>query len=215
MSTDTTGRRQKVVMALGIATIILFSANLLTVLAKHFWPDHGLPFLTQQEVAVAESPHAVFEYRVQADRHDHKHKHRVVIRTPSAVSEIHFDQLDRDIADMEQAARRLEREINREMTRFNSENIQFHTARAIEIAEEAADAAADRHTVRIFKSGSDDGLVEVKVNALVDGEQVIELQQSLEEDIRIELEQAMEKLETELENVVERKHRVRRRSNDS
>jgi hypothetical protein len=213
MSTDETGRRQKVVMALGIATIILFSANLLTVLAKHFWPDNGLPFLTQQEVAVADSPHAVYEYRVQADRHDHKHKHRVVIRTPSAVSEIHIDQLDRDIAEMEQAARRLEREINREMARFNSENIQFHTARAIEIAEEVADAEANRHTLRIFKSGSDDGLVEVKVN--VDSDQMIELQQSLEEDIRIELEQAMEQLETELEGVVERKNRVRRRTSDS
>ena len=115
MSTDTSERRQKVVMALGIATIILFSANLLTVLAKHFWPEKNLPFLTEQEVAV-EAPNSFeYEVRVYAERpHDHR-KHRVIIKAPDAVSHIVVDELDREIAEMEAAAERLERELSVEL----------------------------------------------------------------------------------------------------
>ena len=115
MSTDTSERRQKVVMALGIATIILFSANLLTVLAKHFWPEKNLPFLTEQEVAV-EAPNSFeYEVRVYAERpHDHR-KHRVIIKAPNAVSHIVVDELDREIAEMEAAAERLERELSVEL----------------------------------------------------------------------------------------------------
>jgi len=132
MSTDTSERRQKVVMALGIATIILFSANLLTVLAKHFWPEKGLPFMTEQEVAV-EAPNR-FEYRVQVYHerpHEHK-RHRVIVKTPSTAPQIivdgHLleghvspaevivlDELDREIAEMESAAQRLEQELSIEL----------------------------------------------------------------------------------------------------
>lgn len=120
MSTDTSERRQKVVMALGIATIILFSANLLTVLAKHFWPEQNLPFVSEQEVAVEAPNQFEYEVRVYADRpHEHR-KHRVIIRAPKvrvsdAVSHIVVDELDRDIAEMEAAAERLERELSIEL----------------------------------------------------------------------------------------------------
>jgi hypothetical protein len=115
MSTETIEKRQKVVMALGIATIILFSANLLAVLAKHFWPDKGLPFMTEQEVTVEAPSHYEYEVYVRHERpHEHR-KHRIVVRTPSAVSHFVVDELDRDIADMEKAAVRLERELTMEL----------------------------------------------------------------------------------------------------
>ena len=41
MATDNPERRNRIVMALGIATIVSFSANLLTALAKHFWPEQA------------------------------------------------------------------------------------------------------------------------------------------------------------------------------
>jgi len=41
MATENPDRRQKIVMGLGIVTILLLSANLLTSAAKHFWPTWG------------------------------------------------------------------------------------------------------------------------------------------------------------------------------
>lgn len=151
MSTDETSRRQRVVMALGIATIILFSANLLTVLAKHFWPDHSLPFLSKQEVVVAEAPMAHFEVRIDGDRSAQRYRHRIVLRAPHGVSTIHLDELDRDIADMEAAANRLERELNQELSAVNSENImRLELDRAAQKLHETQ-AAYEKHVIRAQK----------------------------------------------------------------
>ena len=138
MSTDTSERRQKVVMALGIATIILFSANLLTVLAKHFWPEKSLPFMTEQEVTADAPSH--FEYKVHVfhERPREHRKHRVIVRTPSAVSHIVVDELDRDIADMEEAAARLKRELSTEIE---------STMRELEIQLQEATEHMPRHRV--------------------------------------------------------------------
>lgn len=167
MSTDETGRRQKVVMALGIATIILFSANLLTVLAKHFLPDHGLPFLSKQEVVIAEAPVARYEFRVHsehADRNDHRHKHRIILNAPSGVSTIYMDELDRDIAKLEEAARRLEREVSQEMSQLNAKQIRVRTMRALELAEVAAAEARSAQTIHVIQSGPDEAEVEIVVD---------------------------------------------------
>ena len=167
MSTDQSPRRQKIVMALGIATIILFSANLLTVLAHHFWPESGLkvPFLSES-VAEAEAD-AVWEVNVHEAPH---HKHHFVIRGPEVSSyvalEMNVDELDRDIARMERDARRLEREINRELSRLNTEEIQFEAARAVEISRKltselqaviessAADGEGSKFRVRVQRAAS-------------------------------------------------------------
>lgn len=164
MSTDQSDRRQKIVMALGIATIILFSANLLTVLAHHFWPESGLkvPFLSEN---VAEAD--VWEVNVHEAPH---HKHHFVIRTPDAASyvelDVNVDELDRDIARMERDARRLEREINRELLRLSSGHARSEAVRAVEISRklttelhaalESRSADGDASTFRVrVKSAPD------------------------------------------------------------
>lgn len=115
MSTDTSERRHKVVMALGIATIILFSANLLTVLAKHFLPEKHLPFLTEQEVAMEAPSSFEYEVHVYSERPSEHHNHRVIVRAPNAVSHIVLDELDQEITEIEAAAALLERELSTEL----------------------------------------------------------------------------------------------------
>lgn len=41
MSQETTSRRDRVVMALGLCALLLFAANLLTLVKRHFFDDHG------------------------------------------------------------------------------------------------------------------------------------------------------------------------------
>ena len=77
MSTDQPGRQQKVVMVLGIAAIILFSANLFSAVLQHFWPNSSPP--EQDHVMVELAPHR---------------PHRIVIRhrnRASATPDIKFD----------------------------------------------------------------------------------------------------------------------------
>jgi len=79
-------RRSRIVMALGIATVILFSANLLAMVAKHFWPDLRETALFRSETAkeeVAEVQEHVFEFHSFADA-DHK-RHRYRVRRPSRI----------------------------------------------------------------------------------------------------------------------------------
>ena len=143
MSSDKAEKRQKLVMALGIAAIILFSANLLTVLATHFWPGDGLPFLSKQEVVAAEAPVSHFAFHVQGNRDRIRHKHTFVVRAPESVSTIHFDALDRDIAAMEAAAERLEREIALELSQLEAKQVQLALGRALELAGQAASNKMD------------------------------------------------------------------------
>ncbi len=158
MSTDTSGRRQKVVMALGIATIVLFSANLLTVLAKHFWPDNGLPFLSKQEVVVAEAPHAAYEVAIVEGIRNHQRKHHVIVHVPDVQAVVELDALDRQLAEMEQATRLLEVRLNREYSRAHMDEIRLLTERAVQQAKEAAETAAEAVDVRVIEAG--DGVIE-------------------------------------------------------
>lgn len=82
---DAPERREKVVMALGLVAILLFSANLMAMVARHFWPN--MPIIGEprtEEVIVASFHHA-----------------------PHVVWEVQTDQLERDL-------RRLEYRIARE-----------------------------------------------------------------------------------------------------
>jgi len=131
MSTDTSERREKVVMALGIATIILFSANLLSVLAKHFWPEKPLPFLTEQEVAVDAPDTFEYEVRLFSKRPREHRTHRVIVRAPNVVSHIEVDELDQEIFEIEAAAALLNRELSVELERS-----MRHLERQLKEAEE-------------------------------------------------------------------------------
>ena len=161
-SSDPTERRQKIVMALGIATIILFSANLLTVLAHHFWPESGIkvPFLSEQadvaEAVVVSEGDAIWEFNVHRAPH---HKHRVIVRHPHRVQTFSFngdaveaegfqihmkemlaDELDRELAEMELHAQQLESEFESiQMQEIESviqmEELQAQSSRIKELAE--------------------------------------------------------------------------------
>jgi len=72
-------------MALGLVAIILFSANLMAMVARHFWPNMPIIGEPRTEEVVVESVH----------------------HAPHVVWEVQTDQLERDL-------RRLERRIARE-----------------------------------------------------------------------------------------------------
>ena len=142
MSTDQPGRNQKVVMVLGIAAIILFSANLLSAVVKHFWPDFG--FNKTEHVLVEAAPLAdIHEFELTPFAELHKievahagdvhvihrpnRKHRIVIRKSdrsAAPTRIEFDMdlnLEEDLsrleAEIEAEMADLEREISYEIER--------------------------------------------------------------------------------------------------
>lgn len=113
--TDKAVRREKIVMALGIATIILFSANLLTMVARHVWPDFrfGSLFGVEQMDAVSEvdGEHTV---HVFVNRHGDGHEaHRFVIRLNGADVHYHARDSFRETAD------RIESELRVEMERLS------------------------------------------------------------------------------------------------
>ncbi len=183
MSTENTGRRQKLVMALGIATIILFSANLLSVLVKHFWPDKAeyALFTSERADAVEVAPLAEtqfrYEIKVDADRRHARHKkHRIVMRFPNHASHAHGDALDAEIAEMEEAASRLERELSRELDSWDTEEIEFGDLEILELTRESLDGNAIR----------------------------LHIKDSIEGDIEIELEDAMRNMESQIKESVER-----------
>lgn len=197
MSTDNSDRRSRLVMALGVVTIILFSANLLSVLAKHFWPD-------QSEVAFFESraiaEDAVSAGNVEIDidvRGDALRKHRIVMRFPKQSARVHSDGIDAEIADMERAARRIEMELNRELAKLNTEEIQFEVARAVEVARELG---TGRHiAVQIDEELGDVIELELNQNLILDSGVDAGVDADLENKIRIEMKSTIEKIKRDLE----------------
>ena len=111
-------RRSRLVMALGIAAVILFSANLLAMVAKHIWPDlRELAIFGAETEAVVEVPEHTIEFHAFSEfdhKHRHSHKrtpHRIIIRRPhSASGTITFDSKS-----FEADLNRLERDMEREM----------------------------------------------------------------------------------------------------
>ncbi len=109
---DASGRREKVVMGLGILAILLLSANITAVVARHFWPDLPLFGRTSETTAVVEAPamHGLIEIEVPD-------VHRLVrIHRHSAPTswEFNTDELERDL-------RKLEARIERETARISAE----------------------------------------------------------------------------------------------
>jgi hypothetical protein len=127
----TNERPSRLVVGLGIATVILFSANLLAMLSQRVWPqlhdalsetseevdaaapeivfEHGTPFGATVHISHPSSEHTV--YRIRRDSRGEKsvdHHHAFQISPFGA------EKLDLEIA-------ALERNIEREMNRLNGE----------------------------------------------------------------------------------------------
>jgi len=132
MSTSTSpDRPNRLVVALGIATIILFSANLLSMISQRVWPKLQEMAVfggekQAEEVAPAGELHMhVFTPRVQSKfyhfqatskRSNRCYRRRTVTRT--MVAPRSNDAVEQSIeSDMD----RLERDIEREMERLNTE----------------------------------------------------------------------------------------------
>jgi hypothetical protein len=115
MATENTDRREKIVMGLGIVTIILFSANLLTAVANYFWPNHSLPLIhsTMSEVQVERG---VYELHIRQSPH---RRHRIVMR--DLVSKLEIDVESEMDVEFERELARLERSIERETERMTRE----------------------------------------------------------------------------------------------
>ncbi|MEQ9105471.1 MAG: hypothetical protein RIE53_12345 [Rhodothermales bacterium] len=96
---DASGRREKVVMGLGILAILLLSANITAVVARHFWPDLPLFGRTTEAMAIAEVP--AIPHLVEIEVPD---VHRLIrIHRHSAPSswEFNTDDLERDLRKLE------------------------------------------------------------------------------------------------------------------
>jgi len=205
MSTDDTSRRSRLVMALGIATIILFSANLLSVLVKHFWPDKAeyALFTSSEDAEFELAPLAEYEVRLDVDtRRAARRKHRVVMRFPkhrthdSSDRHSHGDALDSEIAEMEEAAQRLARELNHELSSFQTEEIAFGTARALEVARRTLEGQEIR--VQLHKE------IEADVEADLE-----DMMRNLEIQIEESLSNLKERTEDESSSRRTRKRRIR------
>jgi len=203
MSTENTGRRQKLVMALGIATIILFSANLLSVLVKHFWPDKAeyTLFTAERADAVETAPHAEaqFHYKFDVDvdtRHARHKKHRIVMRLSDCEGHSHDDALDAEIAEMEAAASRLQRELSRELNQWDTHEIEIGDVKILDLTSEALDGNQIKVLIR-------DG---------VEGNVEIELEDAMRE-MESQIKESVERIKEKAEREAERAKRRRSRSN--
>lgn len=119
---DKADRRSRLVTALGIATVVLFSANLLAMITKHVWPGVSEKALFHaQDEAVAEAGDHDIEFHALSEfnhRHRHSHKrspHRIIIRKPHAAT----GTFSFDSKSFEADLNRLERDMEREMVLLN------------------------------------------------------------------------------------------------
>lgn len=117
MATEQPDRRQKIVMGLGIITILLVSANLLTAVVKHFWPGASL----QDNVMVYEIADVAPEVNTHVIVHGKRHK-RFLIKRPAVAPNIEFDfefnhEVDQNI---DQELAELEREIEAHVSQLNN-----------------------------------------------------------------------------------------------
>lgn len=116
MASDTTDRREKMVMGLGIITIILFSANLMTAVANYFWPNYSLPWTQRQNVDLVEVEEGIHELHFVEALHD---GHRMVFRHRFHAPEVHVEVYSDEV--VEQGLAELERSINMEAERLTSD----------------------------------------------------------------------------------------------
>ena len=131
---DAPERREKVVMALGLVAIILFSANLMAMVARHFWPNMPIIGEPRTEEIVVESLHLA----------------------PHVVWEVQTDELERDL-------RRLEYRIARERASLDasaSGHLRLNDARnKFQIrVERLTEQAAHRAARQAAEQAAEDGV---------------------------------------------------------
>lgn len=189
--TDKAVRREKIVMALGIAAIILFSANLLTMIARHFWPDYRFESLfgadhqrAQTDIDLQQRAIPGDEVHVFVRRHrQHDGEHKFVFQLNG--ENVHFEARK---AFREKAAN-VEADLRAEMERLSRD-----------IARQKRRLEADmnaRHEVRLQNLRLD------RVNEL--GRVRIQAGESAVQELRAErqIERSLGRLEAELEAELE------------
>ena len=102
MATTTPDRSQKLVMGLGIVAILLFSANLITAIVQHFWPEQESRVLHFTSESWEDSDATAEVYTIGRT----KGLQKFVIRHRHAAPEVELElnivsDLDRDIAELE------------------------------------------------------------------------------------------------------------------
>lgn len=165
--TDKAVRREKIVMALGIAAIILFSANLLTMVARHIWPDFRFESLIAADcgpdafqveaIREASDDHAVHVF-VNRWKHDNGTQKFVVRLNGSDLQaddlEAFTDAADRIESDLRAEMDRLRLDIARQQHRIETDMTAHHDARlrtlnqarvrALREVRETVDASGNR-----------------------------------------------------------------------
>lgn len=115
MASTSSDRSQKLVMGLGIVAILLLSANLITALVKHIWPEHQTQLLHLSSSEWEEAAPSAEVYAIgRSDRH-----RKFVIRHRHSAPEVHVE-LNVE-TDLDQELARLERRIEREAQAFGNE----------------------------------------------------------------------------------------------
>lgn len=102
MASTTADRSHKLVMGLGIVAILLFSANLITAIVHHFWPDQESRVLHFTSESWADTDATAEVYTIGRSNGHHK----FVIRHRHAAPEVELDlnvetDLDQEIAELE------------------------------------------------------------------------------------------------------------------
>jgi hypothetical protein len=126
---DASGRREKVVMGLGILAILLLSANITAVVARHFWPDLPLFGRTTETLAIAEVPAVpgvpgLIEIEVP-DVHRLVRIHR---HAAPSTWEFHTDDLERDLRKLEARIARETARVEQEAARLGRQDVRVSVA---------------------------------------------------------------------------------------
>jgi len=159
MASTTPDRSHKLVMGLGIVAILLFSANLITAIVHHFWPDQESRVLHFTSESWADTDATAEVYTIGRSNGHHK----FVIRHRHAAPEEELDlnvetDLDQEIAELE---RRIEIEANvwsNELALKLEKNEWHETMQsAKEALQEAERSLAREKAVREDAGSSRDG----------------------------------------------------------
>lgn len=131
--TDKAVRREKIVMALGIIAVFLFSANLLTMIARHVWPDFRFeslfvegfdPAVTGVETMETTYDHAVHVYVNRWKHHDGEHRFMIRMNDHDLrldAREAFRETADHVEADLRAEMERLSRDITRQQRRMEAD----------------------------------------------------------------------------------------------
>jgi hypothetical protein len=114
MASESSDRRDKAVMALGIVAVLLFSANLLTAVVHYFWPDYSESEVVAVAVDEVSPMGRVIVHRLNAPN-------TVVFEHRHTAPNIHFevdvnDDFEREMAELEARIELQAADLEKELT---------------------------------------------------------------------------------------------------